>query len=167
MKKKTFTNWKEARRLRAIELFRKGWKQVEICEALGATKGAISQWVKKYKNEGRKSLYSIPHRGAPCRLSVKEKNKIPELLWHGAEAYGFQGDIWTTARIRKIIKKEFGVTYHRRQVARIMQEIQWTSHRPIIRALQRNEKEINFWKEETWSEIKKSRKREKDSIPPR
>jgi hypothetical protein len=36
---------------------------------------------------------------------------IPEFLWHGAEAYGFRGRVWTCARVAKVIEQEFGITY--------------------------------------------------------
>ncbi|MBF0298223.1 MAG: helix-turn-helix domain-containing protein [Oligoflexia bacterium] len=52
MKKKSFLNWQEARRLRGIELFHKGWKQSEIAEALGVSKRAVFQWIQKYKCDG-------------------------------------------------------------------------------------------------------------------
>ena len=32
-------NWKEARRIRAWELVRKGWKQTDVALALGAARG--------------------------------------------------------------------------------------------------------------------------------
>src|SRR5918992_1433968 len=36
------TNWREGRRLRAWELYQKGWKQRDIADALGVTQGAES-----------------------------------------------------------------------------------------------------------------------------
>ena len=44
--------WKEARRLRGWELVQKGWKQTDVAEALGVTRGAVSQWVGKARQEG-------------------------------------------------------------------------------------------------------------------
>jgi predicted transcriptional regulator len=41
------TNWKEYRRFRAWELAQQGWKQCDIAVALGVTKGAVSQWLKR------------------------------------------------------------------------------------------------------------------------
>ena len=40
-------DWLEKRRLRAIDLSLRGWAQAEIVEALGVTKGAVSQWLKQ------------------------------------------------------------------------------------------------------------------------
>jgi hypothetical protein len=38
----TEQNWREARRRRAWEMHETGWKQKDIAEALGVTKGAVS-----------------------------------------------------------------------------------------------------------------------------
>jgi len=35
-------DWREWRRLRALNLFKRGWKECDIAEALGASKGAVS-----------------------------------------------------------------------------------------------------------------------------
>ncbi|MBI3725345.1 helix-turn-helix domain-containing protein, partial [bacterium] len=40
-------NWREARRLRALDLRQLGWRQIEIARALGVTEGAVSQWMKR------------------------------------------------------------------------------------------------------------------------
>ena len=41
--KNALTDWKEQRRWRALELKRDGWTHEEVAEALGVTKGAVSQ----------------------------------------------------------------------------------------------------------------------------
>jgi predicted transcriptional regulator len=55
------TDWREGRRLRALELKRKGWKQRDIADALGVTKGAVSQWMKRAKEEGVQGLLRKNH----------------------------------------------------------------------------------------------------------
>ena len=44
----TAPDWREGRRLRAWEPRRQGWKQADIARALGASEGAVSQWVELY-----------------------------------------------------------------------------------------------------------------------
>jgi len=153
--------------MRATVLIRKSWKQSEVAEALGVTKGAVSQWIKKYETEGRKALRSIPRKGAPPRLTPAQKNQLPELLSRGAESYGFRGQVWTCARVRTVIEQEFGVSYHKHHVARIMKEIGWTPHKPIVRASQRNEAEIERWRSEVWPRLKKSPSPGKETFSPR
>ena len=57
------TNWREGRRLRAWELFQKGWSQHRIAEALGVTKGAVSQWLSRARIQGPQALR---HRKPPA-----------------------------------------------------------------------------------------------------
>ena len=45
------TDWREGRRLSAWELKQEGWNQRDIARALGVSKGAVSQWLKRAKQE--------------------------------------------------------------------------------------------------------------------
>ncbi len=45
---------RETRRMQAYDLAQAGWKQKDIAVALGVTKGAVSQWLKRAR-EGRRS----------------------------------------------------------------------------------------------------------------
>lgn len=156
-KKSQTTNWKEQRRFHALKLKRKSWKQREIATALNVSEGAISRWLKSVKDKGKKGLCAHPHTGRPPELTHAEKRLLPGFLGHGAEAYGFRGAVWTCARVRKVIQMEFGVTYHRSHVARLLKELKWTPQQPIERATQRDEMEIARWRGEVWLEMKKKR----------
>lgn len=135
-------NWQEIRRFRAYELKKKGWKQREIAEALGVTEGAVSQWLSIAEQQGKKGLLLHPRPGAPARLTKEEIRLIPDYLSHGAEAYGFRGEVWTCARVAAVIKQEFGVSYHKAHVSRLLKVLEWTPQKPIERAKQRDEAEI-------------------------
>jgi transposase len=117
------TDWREGRRLRAYELKQQGWKQTQIADALGVTEGAVSQWMKRAREEGVEGLRHKPPPGATPRLSNQERTKVPELLAQGAEAYGFRGDVWTCERVAIVIRKEFGVSYHPAHVSRLLKAL--------------------------------------------
>lgn len=159
MGKKPPISWKEERRKRAWTLFQKGWRQKDIAEALGVTKGAVSQWIKAGKEGGAAALKTRKSPGAPRRLSAEARQQIPSLLERGAESFGFRGDLWTCSRVAKVIEREFGVAYHPAHVSRILKELGWTPQKPIRRARQRKEAEIRRWQEERWPELKKRPKR--------
>lgn len=151
------TSWKEERRKRAWTLYQTGWQQKDIAEALGVTQGAVSQWIKRGKEGGESGLAEQPKSGAPLRLSAVDRQKLPGLLERGAESFGFRGDLWTCARVGKLIEREFGVKYHPAHVSRILKDLGWTPQKPIRRAKQRKEAEIQHWKEVRWPELKKRR----------
>lgn len=149
------TNWKEQRRFHALKLKKNGWKQSEIAIALKVSKGTVSQWLHKARAQGIQSLHVQSPPGRPAGLSEGQKKLIPDLLSHGAEAYGFRGELWTCRRVKKVIAWEFGISYHRSHVARLLKELHWTPQQPIERAAQRNEAEITHWRTRTWFEIQK------------
>ena len=156
-KKSQTTRWKEKRRCHAQKLAEQGWKQKDIAVALEVSKGAVSQWLKISKQEGRSGLLARAHTGRPPELVDEEKRLIPDYLSDGAESYGFRGEVWTCRRIRKMIQIEFGVSYHKSHVARLLKELKWTPQQPVERATQRNEEAIADWRKHVWSDMKKKR----------
>ena len=101
------------------------------------------------------ALTAHPPNGVSPRLTVEQKAQIPELLAKGAEAYGFRGDVWTASRVAEVIKRTFGVRYHRDHVGKLMREAGWSRQKPVERASQRNEETLKNWSEERWPDIKK------------
>jgi transposase len=150
-------DWKEHRRGRALDLKRDGWTHHEIAEALDVTKGAVSHWMTRVARQGEAALRARPHLGAAPKLTRDQLRMIPEFLSHGAEAYGFRGEVWTCARIREVIRREFSVTYHKDHVSRLLKVLRWTPQVPAERAAQRDEQKIIEWREERWPELKKKR----------
>ncbi|MGH3803210.1 MAG: winged helix-turn-helix domain-containing protein [Pseudonocardiaceae bacterium] len=141
-------DWKEGRRLRALELYEAGWKAIRIAEALGVTRGAVSQWLKAAREGGRDALRRRPGGATAPTLTVEQRAQLPTVLAKGAEAYGFIGDVWTTARVAAVIGREFGVRHHPAHVSRILGAIRWTVQKPVKRSTQRNEAAITAWREE-------------------
>lgn len=150
-------DWKEMRRWRALELKREGWTQQEIADALGVSKAAVSQWMTAAHKRGMESLKARPHKGATPKLAADQLQLLPEFLSHGAEAYGFRGEVWTCRRIAQVIEREFAVRYHKDHVSRLLKALRWTPQKPAERAAQRDEEKIIEWREETWPELKKKR----------
>jgi transposase len=132
-----------------------GWKQTEIAEALGVSEGAVSQWMKRAREEGVQALRHKPPPGAPPRLREQERAKLPELVAQGAEAHGFRGDVWTCERVALVIRREFGVSYHPAHVSRLLKKLRLSLQKPKRRADQRDEEAIVNWKDHKWPSLKK------------
>lgn len=147
--------------MRAVELKREGWSQRKIAAALGVSDPAVSRWLAIAEREGADALRSHPAAGPVPRLTAEQTRLIPEFLWHGPEAYGFRGQVWTCARIALVIEEEFGVRYHKDHVGRLLKELGWTPQVPIRRAIQRDESAIQRWRAETWPDLLKRARRER------
>jgi transposase len=147
--------WKEARRKRALELKQQGWKQKDIAEAFAVSPAAVSQWLAKAREDGGAAWRAKPRPAGPIKLTEAQLHVIPELLSHGAEAYGFRGEMWTCARVAAVIWEEFGVSYHKAHISRLLKRLHWTPQLPIERAAQRDEALIKQWRLQVWPELKK------------
>lgn len=154
---KEATDWREGRRLRAFELKQEGWSQQRIAEALGVSKGAVSQWMKRARQRGVQALKRQPAPGASPRLSEEQRAKLPELLQRGAQAHGFRGNVWTCERVAIVIREEFGVSYHPAHVSRLLKKVRLSLQKPERRANQRDEEAIENWKKQRWPQLKKGR----------
>jgi transposase len=154
----------EWRRMRAWQLYQLGWRQRDIATALGVTKGTVSRWIAKARGEGPAALLARPRPGHPPKLDLNQMRLIPDFLGHGAEAYGFRGEVWTCIRVAKVIEEEFGVSYHKGHVSRLLKELHWTPQMPIARAIQRDEQEIEHWRVEVWPRLKEEALRQRRTL---
>jgi transposase len=117
------TDWREARRLQAWELYQQGWKQIRIAEVLGVSRGAVSQWLRQVRESGNvEILHRRPAPGQRARLTEEQFAQIPTLISRGAVAFGFQDDKWTTQRAASAIQQAFGIAYHPGHVTRLLQK---------------------------------------------
>ena len=138
--------------------------RVNIAEALDISEVSVSRWLADARDYGPELLRARPAPGAPPRLSPAQRRSIPEYLWHGPEAYGFRGQVWTRARVAKVIEWELGVRYHKGHVGRLLKDLGWTPQQPVRRAIQRDEDAIRRWRDETWPELRRRAHRERRAL---
>src|SRR5215204_712847 len=102
----------EVRRLRAGELFEIGVRQAQVARRLGVTRQSVNRWHVRWRQGGVQALQSRGPTGYRSRLSEQDLERLTELLQQGGAVHGFTGELWTLARITKLIAREFGVAYH-------------------------------------------------------
>src|SRR5512138_782192 len=150
----------EWRRFRALYLRSEGWSRQDIAAALGVSRVSVSRWFARVRDGGPEALRARPGPGRPPKLSPAQKRLIPEFLWHGAEAYGFRGEVWTCARVARVIAEEFGVAYSKSQVSRLLRALGWSPHLPISRAFQRDDEAIAYWQAAVWPALQDQARQE-------
>jgi transposase len=50
--------------------------------------------------------------GHPLKLAVTQRKRLVRLLLMGPMAQGYRTNLWTTARIAKLVESRFGVRYY-------------------------------------------------------
>jgi len=92
--------------------------------------------------------------GVKPRLTASQLSELERLLLQGATAHGHANQLWTAARVARIVQWYFGVSYHPEHVRKLLKSrLNWTSHKPQVRATQRNDKEIERWKADEFPRI--------------
>jgi len=116
----------------------------------------VSKWKRQLLEEGPQALQARKATGRPAKLDDVAKAALVEKLEEGAIAAGFSTEQWTQARVKKLIKREFGVVYHQNYISRLLDDLGWSVQKTDPRAMERDEELIRAWLNRDWPRIKKS-----------
>jgi transposase len=133
----------ERRRYRAVELMGGGVPRKLIARVFGVSPSSLARWC-KLAEAGALGAKPVP--GRPPRLTDEDYRELEGLLSQGAASHGWPNDLWTTARVGRVIHEHFGVEYHPAHISRILKEhLNWTCQRPVYQHTDRDENEIQRW----------------------
>ena len=145
----------ERRRFRALALLRQGLSPVEVARRVGVDRRSVRRWKASVRSRGRRALAARPASGRPQRLSAADRRRLEKDLLRGAQAAGFETELWTCPRVAQWIARRFQVRYHPDHVCRLLHSLGWSPQKPQRRAIERDEKAVRHWMRHTWSAIKK------------
>ena len=146
----------EDRRLRALALLKTGLSFNEVGRQIQCAASSVMRWFNAWRRGGAKALKVRSSPGRPVRLKAAQRRRLVRSLSKGSLAHGYNTNVWTTARIAELIRREFGVSYHRDHVGRLMHRLNWSHQKPEKRAVERDEEAIAQWKRKDWPRVKKT-----------
>ncbi len=115
----------EERRQKAIELLGQNLKPVEVARQLGVDRRSVRRWKAAYIKNGIASLKSRRAPGRTPKITNDLKGKISRRLEKGPAKFGYKEGPWTYSRVAKMIKKEFGITYHYNYIGPLLRSMGW------------------------------------------
>jgi transposase len=145
----------EDRRKPALALLDRGYSLHEVGRQIGCAAVSVMRWRDARRRGGAKALKARFSPGRPCKLDAARRKRLVGLLVKGAAAHGWRTNLWTTARIAELVRREFSVEYHRDHIGRLLHSLGWSVQKPERRALERDEERIERWKKKDWPRIKK------------
>jgi transposase len=125
----------EERRRIGIGLLRQGLSLEEVSRRIGCHASSVFRWREAYRQNGKVGIQAKPITGRPPKLVARDLTRLVQLLSQGPRAHGYGTDIWTTSRIAKLIRRNFGVTYHRDHIGRLMASLNWKYKKPADKSL--------------------------------
>src|SRR5947209_1241304 len=149
---------REQVRLEAAEWIEEGATDREVAARFRVTRMSANRWRRALAAGGRQALTSKGPGGAHCRLSPAQLAELQALLDAGPTAWGWADQCWTLPRIAEMVRTRFGVDYTLAGLDLLLHRLGWSVQVPARRASERDEDRIAAWREETWPEIKRSRR---------
>lgn len=128
--------------------------QEEIAQTMELSQGRISQLYHQFQREGESGLVVKRAPGTPPKLTSEQRAQLPELFSKGAEHYGFEGAVWTGARVGEVIQQHFGVTDEVSSIGLILKELGFTLPQPKRHDYRQNPQRVTEWQEKTLPELK-------------
>jgi transposase len=112
--------------------------------AIGVHPNSVSRWVAAARTPG--GLAAVPPPPPRSALADRQLFQLERLLLRGAQAHGWPNELWTAARVARLIATHFGIAYHPEHVRRILkQRLGWTSQKPRRKARDRDDAEVQRW----------------------
>jgi transposase len=134
----------ERRRKRAVQAVADGEARATVAAVLGVHYRTVARWVRDARRPG--GLDAKPQTGPPPGLTDADLRRLADLLAQGAKAHGWSNELWTAARVARLIERHFGRRYHPEHVRVILRRrLGWTSQKPRRRARERDDKEVARW----------------------
>jgi transposase len=145
----------QRRRFQALTLLQQGKTPVQVARLVGVDRRSVRRWHATAKRHGEAALIARPAGGRPPRLRTGQKQVLRRALLRGAQAAGFENDLWTCRRVAQWIQQRFGIRYERTHVCRLLHGLGFTPQKPQRRAVERDEAAIRQWVQQVWPAIKK------------
>jgi transposase len=134
----------ERRRRRAVQAVADGEPRQAVARVLGVHPKTVARWVRASRRPG--GLAAKPQPGPAPGLTGADLRRLERLLAQGAKAHGWPNELWTAARVARLIERRFGRRYHPEHVRKVLKRrLGWTSQKPRRKARERDDQEVARW----------------------
>ena len=115
-----------------------------VADVLGVHVKTVSRWVRAARRPA--GIKAKPQPGPTPGLSDADLRRLEALLVKGAKHHGWHNELWTAARVARLIERHFDISYHPEHVRKVLKRrLGWTSQKPRRKARERNDKEVARW----------------------
>jgi transposase len=117
-------------RVRAVSALERGHAVCQVADAYGVNRTTLFRWMQRYTCEGRRGLERRGGSGRPRVLKALDLEAVNNLVLEPASAFGFETDLWTVGRLRRVIREQYGVRVSPDTVWRRLREAGFTYQKP-------------------------------------
>lgn len=126
-----------------------------VCEGMSVTSAAkayqvtvrtVQRWCQRSeRGENLSELKRKPGSGKPRIMEGKDMKSLYQIVLRPASQYGYETDLWTTSRLRQVVKDEFKKEVSQPTMWRMLREADLTYQKPERKYFEANERERKEW----------------------
>ena len=117
-------------RRRAAVAVVEGMTIADVAVAYGVDRKTVSRWVAKFRNGGSDGLRRKAGSGRPRKLEELTEEELRQIVLPGAMAFGFETDLWTVRRLRRVIRDKFRIQSSKNTIWRRLRDAGLTYQKP-------------------------------------
>jgi transposase len=117
----------------------------QVAEAYGVNRTTLFRWVRRFTIDGHRGLERHVGSGRPRLLTALDMEAVNDIVLEPASVFGFETDLWTVGRLRRVIGEQYGVTVSPDTVWRRLREAGFTYQKPERRYFEVNEEARQEW----------------------
>ena len=104
-------------RERAVRGVQNGMSRKAVADAYGIDRATLYRWIQKYSVEGDVGLERKEGSGRRRKLEELDEDALRGLILNGALHFGYETDLWTVGRLRRVITEEFSIVLSKNTVS--------------------------------------------------
>jgi transposase len=136
-----------------------GYCAEEVADFLGVNPSSVYRWVTAFHQDGAAGLAARPIPGRPAKLTAAQEKIVGRWLADNPTNLGFPTELWTAARLARLIDEEWGISLHPHYLSTWLRQRGYTPQLPRLVPRERDDPEIARWLAEDWPRIKRKARR--------
>src|SRR5216684_4005853 len=93
----------------AVNAVARGVPMTQVAESYNVDRITVFRWVQRVRESGEGGLYRQPGSGRPRKLQELSEDELRRIVLRPASCFGFETDLWTVKRLRRVIRDEFQI----------------------------------------------------------
>lgn len=132
-------------RQRAAVAVVNGMAIADVATAYSVNRKTVSRWVIRFRGCGSEGLQRKVGSGRPPKLEELTESELRRIILLGAMAAGFETDLWTVGRLRRVISDTFRVRLSKSTIWRRLRAAGLTYQKPEREYYEIDEATRNKW----------------------
>jgi len=115
---------------RAVRAVQDGMSRKAVAAAFGVERTTLYRWMQRAEVHGQSGLERQPGSGRSRKLEELCEDELRAMVLKGAQHFGYETDLWTVGRLRRVITEEFSVELSKNTVWRRLRDAGLTYQKP-------------------------------------